>query len=263
MFKTDDNQFSPFTGKILPVDRSNKHRYSSSQSSRQRTYSTNSNFETVCKQIDDHQSSKSTRFARHNSESGQSSHRPFKDSRYRQIKYPVGTILLLIKDSGRQVDDGNSKYDMTKLERNDKVVKIFSVTYDLRDMPVSHKTFIRQTYISKKSGRIQDLIHLRFETNSTGHIFLAPVQVVFSTFYNNDIRNSEANSLVSVESVISTNCVDKELKQKIERPAPVYTPKRQERELRKFHVKRSYVRPVPVSNLASDDSCINYWHSSK
>jgi len=275
VFKTDDDQFSPFTGKILPVDRSNKHRYSS----RQRTHSTSSKFETVCKQIDDHQSSKSTRFARHNSESGQSSHRPAKDSRYRQIKCPVGTIQLLIKDSGRQVDDGNSKsgsvkFDrITKLERNtDKVVKIFSVTYDLRDMPVSHKTFIRQSYINKKSRRIQDLIHLRFETNSTGHIFLAPVQVVFSTFYNNDVRDSEASSLVktnfkeeanAVESVVSANSVDKELNQKIERPAPVYTPKRQERELRKFHVKRSYVRPAPVSNLASDESCINYWHSSK
>ena len=260
MFKTDDNQFSPFTGKILPVDRSNKLRYSS----RQRTHSTSSKLEnTVCKQVDDHHNSKSTRFARHNSESGQSLHRQVKDSRYRQIKCPVGTIQVLIKDSGRQVDGGNSKSDrISKLERNDKVVKIFSVMYDLRDMPVSHKTFIRQSYINKKSGRIQDLIHLRFETNSTGHIFLAPVQVVFSTFYNSDVRNSEASSLAQMD--FEANTIDKELNEKIERPEPVFTPKRQERELRKFHVKRTCGRPaMPVSNLASEKSCINYWPPSK
>ncbi|XP_070547219.1 atos homolog protein A-like isoform X2 [Ptychodera flava] len=132
---------------------------------------------------------------------------------------PVTAYFFDVSD-----DNAPSPY-MTLFNPNKTVVKMFVVVYDLCDMPPNCQTFIRQrTFYMPTNANLHDddddesirqlryLIHLRFLSSKSGHIYL-----------HTDIRLIFARNRADMDSGIS----EYELKSFTEMPSnPKFSPKK-------------------------------------
>jgi len=145
------------------------------------------------------------------------------------LRYPRGSIQLIIKYPEKS---------------GGKVAKIFDVPYDLYEMPVSSRTFIRQTNRSSGNGNVVDLVHFKIESNRSGKLFLKrDIQILFTP-------NFMSSSNTCNDIAISTACSSsKYLVTEFSYPVPRYTPK-DSLKTKTITKRRNSRVALPVSPLA-------------
>lgn len=163
---------------------------------------------------------------------------------------PYLGIVKLSKDGARAYQIPKSGYlQLTLLNPEGSVVRLFSIAYDFSDMPPSSRTFLRHRTVDKETRKLRYLIQLRALSSSKGTRFYlhGDLKVVFSNNYRTQALGDQAfTSTVEFPTPKYSTIV----KQQISNPAVERVKKNLTFEVN-LHEKASYRTPNHSSNESS------------